>query len=254
MGCIPSKENQTITDTQRSDAKGKENYPGNKRLASTSDPHPTLHTEHSHVSVTYQLLPPGSKSHRVRNVADGDTLTLKNGDRIRFLGIDCPELKEKHPFALEAKAYTKALCDQKDIWISFATSNVNQKDHYGRLLAIVWVSGKDGYICVNEGLVFNGFASVYAVDKITPNDGYFHKLLTLQRKAREGGIGIWKTFQNYHVWVTRTGTAYHMHEKDASRQCQHLRKSKHLRKTTAIQAMDEGFHPCRSCISGLVPQ
>jgi len=257
MGCIPSKDsNQIISENQSSEAKGKESYSGNKRPVSKSETQQSnlLHTEHSHVSVTYQILPPGAQSHRVRNVYDGDTLTLKNGDRVRFIGVDCPELKEKHPLAVEAKKYTKDLCHDKEIWISFP-SNVKQKDNYGRLLALVFASmGKDGYICVNEGLIYNGYASVYSVEKIKDSDGYFQKLLTLQRKARGNGLGIWSGFKNYHVWVTKAGTAYHIYNKDEKRKCEHLRKSKALIKTTALEAMDEGYHPCRSCIEGLVPQ
>jgi endonuclease YncB( thermonuclease family) len=249
MGCVPSKDNQTIANKPKEVASAKENDAKRPPLK------PDLHNNHSNVPVTYQYIPPGAVSHRVRNVYDGDTLTLDNGNRIRFLGVDCPELKEKHPFALEAKQYTKDLCEGKEVWLSFE-SNSKQKDNYGRLLAVIWVASanKDGYVCINEGLVYNGYATIYAVDKVSLNDKYFQKLIMFQRHAREHSLGIWKNFRNYHVLVTRNGAAYHRYCKDPSKRCQHLRNSKNPKKSNAARAMDDGLHPCRSCISGLVPQ
>lgn len=53
----------------------------------------------SGLSPIYPSLPEGAEQHDVRNVYDGDTLTLIDERRVRFLGIDTPEIKEKQPFA-----------------------------------------------------------------------------------------------------------------------------------------------------------
>ena len=45
----------------------------------------------------YTKLPRGAKPYQVKHVYDGDTLTLKNGKRVRLLGIDTPELKPPQP-------------------------------------------------------------------------------------------------------------------------------------------------------------
>mmetsp|Transcript_1205 Transcript_1205/g.2370 ORF Transcript_1205/g.2370 Transcript_1205/m.2370 type:complete len:154 (-) Transcript_1205:650-1111(-) len=45
----------------------------------------------------YTKLPRGAKPYRVHHVYDGDTLTLKNGKRVRLLGIDTPETKTQGP-------------------------------------------------------------------------------------------------------------------------------------------------------------
>ena len=55
----------------------------------------------------HSSLPNDAEQHTVRNVYDGDTLTLTDERRVRLLGIDTPEIKEKQPYAEEAKAYTK---------------------------------------------------------------------------------------------------------------------------------------------------
>lgn len=55
----------------------------------------------------HSSLPNDAEQHTVRNVYDGDTLTLTDERRVRLLGIDTPEIKENQPYAEEAKAYTK---------------------------------------------------------------------------------------------------------------------------------------------------
>ena len=72
-------------------------------------------------SPVYASLPADAEQHRVRNVYDGDTLTLANDKRVRFLGVDTPELRERQPYAQEAKEYglvddilTKPIDDEED--------------------------------------------------------------------------------------------------------------------------------------------
>ena len=76
----------------------------------------------SDISPIYPSLPKGAKKYHCRNVYDGDTITLednsKTGIKIRLIGIDTPEIKEKQPFSIEAKEYTKKYCHNKDVWIS----------------------------------------------------------------------------------------------------------------------------------------
>ena len=111
-------------------------------------------------------LPDDAEQHPVRNVYDGDTLTLIDERRVRLLGIDTPEIKEQQPFAQEAKAYTKDRCHKRDIWISFEPDG-EREDHYGRLLCFVWVPADsgDGYLCINEGIVEAGYARAYSPGK-----------------------------------------------------------------------------------------
>lgn len=203
-------------------------------------PHTTPANGTGGVSAVHKDLPAGAEMFKVRNVYDGDTLTLTDERRVRFLGIDCPEVKEKQAFSQEAKEYTKGKCHQKDIWVSFEP-NGDQADHYGRLLAHVFVEENGGYLCVNEGIVAAGLASVYK-----PNaNAQIHnwdKLLALQSQARDAKRGLWSTFEDYTVYKTSNGAAYH------KKGCEHVASSR-LTELKASDAAKQGLHPCRTCLA-----
>ena len=191
------------------------------------------------VSPVYEALPSGAEKYTVRNVYDGDTLTLVDERRVRFLGIDTPELKEKQPFAEEAKEYTKKLCHKKEIYLTY---DGKKEDHYGRLLAFVWVSTDGGYLCVNEGIVAEGLAFTYIPDKDSKTKN-FDRLISLQKQARVAKKGVWSRFKDYEVVATANGAAYH------KRNCQHIAKTKNLTPMKASEATDKGLHPCRTCLA-----
>lgn len=190
-------------------------------------------------SPIHSSLPAGAEKYRVRNVYDGDTLTLIDERRVRFLGIDTPEIKEKQPFAEEAKEYTKSRCHKQDIWISY---DGDRQDHYGRLLAFVWVQEGGGYLNVNEGIVAAGLASVYAPNAQSKTSNY-DKLIELQKEAKRQGKGMWANFENRRVVKTANGAAYHI------RSCEHLSTVRHLEEMDESDAMDRGLHACRTCLS-----
>jgi micrococcal nuclease len=190
------------------------------------------------LSPVYSSLPNGAEEGAVRNVYDGDTLTLTDERRVRFLGIDTPEVKEKQPFSQESKAYTKERCKQK-VWLTFEGE---KQDHYGRLLAFVWVKEANGYLCVNEGIVAAGLATVYTPDKNVKLHNW-DKLLALQTDARNHKRGIWSTFSDEKVFRTANGAAYH------KRSCEHLADIRNLTELTVSKAADAGLHPCRTCMS-----
>jgi len=200
----------------------------------------------SKLSAVRDSLPDGAEQHTVRNVYDGDTLTLVDERRVRLLGIDTPEIKEKQAFAQEAKAYTKGLCHKKEVYLTFEPFG-DKEDHYGRLLAFVWVSMNDGgnggnrYLCVNEGIVAEGLACVYLPKK----DAKLHnlaKMIALQKEARSAGRGLWSAFREYDVVATANGSAYH------KRGCKHLSNVRHFNEMKASEATDRGLHPCRTCL------
>jgi micrococcal nuclease len=194
------------------------------------------------LSAVHSTLPSDAEQVSVRNVYDGDTLTLTDERRVRLLGIDTPEIKEQQPYAQESKAYTKHLIDShpNDVYISFESGQEHQ-DHYGRLLAFVWVKqGTNQYICINEGIVLAGYASTY-----TPNaNSKLHnwdKLVALQNDARSNKRGMWNTFTDTTVYKTANGSAYHQ------KNCEHLANIRNLTELKASAAAAQGLHPCRTC-------
>jgi endonuclease YncB( thermonuclease family) len=192
-------------------------------------------------SAVHDDLPPAFEKHRVIKVYDGDTLTLENNQRVRLIGIDTPEIKESQEFSVEAKQYLSDCCLDKNIILSYEDVDERQ-DHYGRLVAWVWIEVGNGFLNVNEGLLALGLANFYNPGK-TP----FHnqnQMLAIQKKARENRRGIWKGFRNCQVLRTRNGRCYH-----ANKQCSHLSKSRNLIALLESEALDIGLSACRSCFS-----
>ena len=187
-------------------------------------------------------LPDDAEQHTVRNVYDGDTLTLIDERRVRLLGIDTPEIKEQQPFAQEAKAYTKNRCHKKDIWISYEAGG-EKEDHYGRHLCFVWVpadNNGDGYLCINEGIIEAGYARAYHPGKGKHLHNW-EKMIKLQSQARKENLGVWSDFEDFKVVKTANGSAYH------KRSCEHLASVRNLTEMMASEASEKGLHPCRTC-------
>jgi micrococcal nuclease len=115
----------------------------------------------------------------VTRIIDGDTIEIEGGIRVRYIGIDTPEIGE--PYYLEAKKANRNLVGGTRIQLE---KDVQDKDEYGRLLRYVWVDG----IMVNAELVRLGYAHSYSYP---PNLRYQAHLLQLQREAREQKQGLW---------------------------------------------------------------
>jgi endonuclease YncB( thermonuclease family) len=194
--------------------------------------------------LVHASLPKDAVAARVRNVYDGDTLTLADERRVRLVGIDTPELKEKQAYAVEAKAYTKDRCDKQQVWLSYASTNQHEReDHYGRVLALVWVKAPGGYLCVNEGIVAAGLARVYRPSTNTAISNW-QTLVKLQSTARRQKLGVWQDFHDIDVVKTANGSAYH------KTTCSHVANVHHLTTLKISAAMEQGLHPCRTCMGG----
>jgi len=137
----------------------------------------------------------------VQRAVDGDTLKLENGERVRLIGIDTPEMHESEKLyrdsqrtgqdtttiqKLGRRAYefTKKLVEGKRVSLEF---DVEKYDKYNRLLAYVYL--KDGGIFVNAEIVKQGYASLMT---IPPNVKYADLFSKLYREARENRRGLWK--------------------------------------------------------------
>jgi micrococcal nuclease len=122
---------------------------------------------------------------KVTRVIDGDTVLLENGERLRYIGINAPELGKTEAtecFALEATTENQRLVEGQNIRIE---KDVSERDKYGRLLGYVYL--KDGTF-VNMHLVENGFAHAAAY----PPDIAKSTLFTeLEKEARIGKRGLW---------------------------------------------------------------
>ncbi len=136
----------------------------------------------------------------VKRAVDGDTLLLENGERVRLIGIDTPEMHESSKLYRDSKKtnqdvetikelgrqsyqFTKNLVEGKRVRLEF---DVERQDKYNRLLAYVYL--KDGTF-VNAEIVRQGYASLMT---IPPNVKYADLFLKLYQEARENQRGLWK--------------------------------------------------------------
>ncbi len=128
--------------------------------------------------------PCGPTRARVVAVTDGDTVTLENGDKLRYLLVDTNEITGGHNdcFGQEARQYNLELVLDQTVSIAY---DVECRDRYGRLLGYVSVSGRE----VNRLLVERGYACVLYIppDGAARHDEY----QALEDQARAERRGMW---------------------------------------------------------------
>jgi len=128
---------------------------------------------------------------KVRWVDDGDTVVLSDGTKVRYIGINAPEVahdnRSAERFGPEARAFNRRLVYQKRVRLEL---DQEKQDQYGRLLAYVFL--EDGRF-VNGELVKGGYAHIVFR---RPNTKHDDALLRLQRKAMKKRVGLWKDFMD----------------------------------------------------------
>ena len=133
---------------------------------------------------------------RVRQVIDGDTIVLQNRDKVRFLGINTPELghgeRADEPLANQARLFVSRRIEGRDVQLRYERS---RKDRYGRRLAEVWTPAGESLPVklLEQGL---GFAIAIGEE----NFGYLDSYLQAESLARTAGKGVWS--EDYFAPVT----------------------------------------------------
>ena len=136
--------------------------------------------------LTMALAAPQERWAVVERVVDGDTVVLSTKERVRYIGVDTPELhhprKPVERYAREAKEFNRRLVEGKKVRLEF---DVQRYDKYNRLLAYVYL--EDGAF-VNAEIMRQGYAQLLT---IPPNVKYADLFVKLQRQAREAKRGLW---------------------------------------------------------------
>jgi len=136
----------------------------------------------------------------VKRVIDGDTIELKSGRLVRYIGIDAPETRQKgkdgwvfdpQPFALEAKSLNQRLVEGKKIRLEY---DVRKEDVHNLLLAYVYV----GNTFVNEEMVKQGYAIVYMYP---PNVRYIDLLVRAEKEAKNNNRGFWSSVRSHPISI-----------------------------------------------------
>jgi endonuclease YncB( thermonuclease family) len=125
---------------------------------------------------------------QVAYIYDGDTVRLKDGRRIRFIGINTPELghndKPVQPLAQAARTSLTSLLDANDHRLLLQHGK-QQYDHYGRALAHAFLENGEN---IAAQLLLQGLATTLVVP---PNTWGEHCYQALENSARAERLGLW---------------------------------------------------------------
>ena len=200
------------------------------------------------VLVSIWLLAPiglsfAEKSAFVRYVIDGDTIVLKKGTKVRYRGINSPEIphedKPGEPLGWEATKRNRQLVQGRLVRL---VQDDEKMDRFGRLLAYVFLP--DGRM-VNEILVREGLAFVCFSEKGSP---FSKRLLAAQREAIDAKRGIWSIPpvrpEPYYVG-NRQSLRFHRPSCPYGKK---MSKSNRVIFKSRSDACKEGFCRCKKCL------
>ncbi len=176
---------------------------------------------------------------RVVKVIDGDTVVLSDGRTVRYIGVDTPE--QGQPYYDAAKNFNRRLVLGKQVELEL---DVERYDHYGRLLAYVFVRNLRGQrLFVNAELIRNGFARVYTKP---PNVRYTDLFVQLQEEARRKRRGLWSVYQPTRSLVIGNRQTKTFHRPSCPL-AKRISRENHIRFSNGDVALTKGYQPCRKC-------
>lgn len=115
----------------------------------------------------------------VRRVLNGDLIQLKDGSKVRYLGVEAPAIGQ--PYHVETMSANKRWVEGKEVRLQYG---LQERDAKGLWLAYVFVDG----IMVNEEIVREGMAIVASVQN---EEEYLSDLLQAEKEAQEKKRGVW---------------------------------------------------------------
>jgi len=142
---------------------------------------------------TFYIKPPSTGF--VIEVVDGDTIRLKSGVLIRYLGLNAPETKDKDSggwvdkgsyWGKKAYSMNKDIVLNKQIKIEY---DKKKRDKYKRLLGYVFA----GDVFVNQKIIQSGLA---VIDIRSPNFKYTELLADSFKNALDKRRGIWSNAES----------------------------------------------------------
>lgn len=131
------------------------------------------------------------QSATVKQINDGDTITLENGRLVRFIGIDTPEINHRNksrsePYALQAKQLLQRYIKVGDkVHLLFGK---RKQDKYGRILAYVYSkTGRNLALLQLQA----GLAKQLVIGS---NDRFWRCFQKAEKQARLRKKGVWSGF------------------------------------------------------------
>ena len=133
--------------------------------------------------------PTTTTTYRIDHVVDGDTVALGNGQRVRLVQIDTPEVFfGAECYGPEASLQAKRLLPPGTRVRLIPEPATDRVDNFGRLLRYV-VRAEDG-VNVNRRLVAVGAAAPYFYEG--RRGQYANRLEALAKTARAEKVGLWR--------------------------------------------------------------
>lgn len=164
--------------------RGGDDVAAHRRAAGIIDPSMRAHRLLLALALTLGLAA-DALAQRVRQVLDGDTITVSGVGVVRLIGVDAPEktggYRTAERFGDEATAVMRRLVDGQVVRLEY---DGDRKDQYNRTLAYVFLP--DGTL-VNEAIIRAGLAEVYRRFQYRLKG----RLLAAERDARAAHRGMW---------------------------------------------------------------
>lgn len=175
-------------------------------------------------------------------VLDGDTVVLDDGSKVRYLGVDTPEMDHetsRHEcYAREAYERNKAWVLGRKVTLAYEEP---MRDEHGRLLAYVVTPER---MVVNAELVRQGLAYVF---RGAQGFSKFPQFLALQREAvlaRRGMHGACVVLEEKAYIGNRQSFVFH---RTACPFGAKTHPAHRVLFSSRWDALMEGFRPCRRC-------
>lgn len=128
---------------------------------------------------------PAAEAQRVRQVIDGDTITVSGVGVVRLIGVDAPEktggYRDSEPFGDAATRFMRDLLDGQIVKLEH---DGPLKDQYNRTLAYVYLP--DGRLA-NLEIIRAGYAEVYRRFDYRRKTEFF----VAEREAKAAKRGMW---------------------------------------------------------------
>jgi micrococcal nuclease len=179
---------------------------------------------------------------QVKWVVDGDTVVLNDGQKVRYIGINAPELAHNdhpaEPFGEASKKFNALLVNRKKVRLEF---DKERFDRYQRLLAYVFLKNAT---FVNAEILSNGFAYLL---KHRPNLKYDEILLQAQRSAMSAKKGIWQNWKEKENTVIGNQNSHRFH----LRTCPYGKRINPQNRIVFQKKWDaywEGYAPAKRCM------
>jgi micrococcal nuclease len=180
----------------------------------------------------------------VKWVDDGDTILLKDGRRVRYIGINAPEVahiekgQAAEPFGEAAAKQNRSLVHGQRVRLDF---DREKKDRYGRVLAYVYL--EDGTF-VNLEMIESGYAFVLF---LKPNTRFDRMFLKAQRRAMKAKAGIWSRWEEgRHEGVIGNKRSRRFHRANCS-SAKKIHPKNRIVLSSRWEAFWLGYAPAKQC-------